>query len=183
MSQTQDIKQGRIILLSGPIGAGKTTVARELVSQAVQPTIYIEGDVFWSFIKKPADDGVSGKRFRMIMRSMTLAARPFASEGYDVIVDFSFPPKFLEYAKKALKESPLYFVVLMPSEAICAERAAKRSEGVFSDYTEAQKLFSLFDPSSPSVFNNETTSPSDTASKIHAMLSEGIFKVSLQDTV
>jgi hypothetical protein len=31
-----------IVLLSGPIGAGKTTVARELVAGASGPTVYIE---------------------------------------------------------------------------------------------------------------------------------------------
>ena len=41
-----------IILLSGTVGAGKSTVAKELVKLIDNPVINIEGDVFWKFIAK-----------------------------------------------------------------------------------------------------------------------------------
>jgi adenylate kinase family enzyme len=41
-----------IVLLSGPVGAGKTTIARGLVAISPSPIAYIEGDKFWSFIAK-----------------------------------------------------------------------------------------------------------------------------------
>ena len=41
-----------ITILSGPVGAGKTTVARELVALLPAPVSYIEGDTFWSFVEK-----------------------------------------------------------------------------------------------------------------------------------
>ncbi len=44
-----------VVMLSGPIGAGKTTVARELVDIWPGPLAYIEGDRFWSFLVKPAE--------------------------------------------------------------------------------------------------------------------------------
>ncbi len=41
-----------IVLLSGPVGAGKTTLAKEMIKSAVDPMVYIEGDKFWFFIVK-----------------------------------------------------------------------------------------------------------------------------------
>jgi chloramphenicol 3-O-phosphotransferase len=37
-----------IIFLSGPIGAGKTAVAKALLPLLPAPLSYIEGDTFWS---------------------------------------------------------------------------------------------------------------------------------------
>ena len=42
-----------VVMLSGPVGAGKTTVARELVAISPAPLCYIEGDTFWSLFTKP----------------------------------------------------------------------------------------------------------------------------------
>jgi cytidylate kinase len=45
-----------IILLSGPIGAGKTTVARELIASSPASVAYVEGETFWRFIAKKCED-------------------------------------------------------------------------------------------------------------------------------
>jgi uridine kinase len=41
-----------VIFLSGPIGAGKTAVTQELLRLLPAPLSYIEGDTFWSFMRK-----------------------------------------------------------------------------------------------------------------------------------
>ena len=117
-----------VVMLSGPVGAGKTTVARELVALSKGPQCYLEGDTFWSFFTK-MDGGERRERFRLIMRSMTAAAIPLARGGYEVLLDFSFPIEFLEAARKILKEVPLDFVVLRPSLAECENaRVSGRKE-------------------------------------------------------
>ena len=136
-----------IVILSGPVGAGKTTVARELVASSPAPLAYIEGDTFWSFIAKGAANHRLEMKFKMTMTAMTTAALPYALYGYEVILDFSIPPWFLETAQRVTKakEVPLDYVVLRPSETVCAARAAARAEGSISDYTPYRELYSLFD--------------------------------------
>jgi len=51
-----------VIFLSGPIGAGKTAVARALLPLLAAPLFYIEGDTFWSFINKRGDCGFAFRR-------------------------------------------------------------------------------------------------------------------------
>jgi len=122
-----------VILLSGPIGSGKTTVARQLIALLSPPVFYIEGDTFWSFFSK-RDAHSRREQFRFIMRSMTAAAVPLAKEGYQVVVDFSIPPEFVDTARKIVKDLPLHFVLLRPSLDVCANRAATREEGKIADY-------------------------------------------------
>ena len=121
-----------VILLSGPIGSGKTTVGRQLVTLLSPPVFYIEGDSFWSFFTK-RETHVRREQFRFMMRSMTAAGVPLAKEGYQVIVDFSIPPAFVDTARKIVKDIPLHFVLLRPSLSVCAKRADTRMEGRITD--------------------------------------------------
>ena len=81
-------------ILSGPLGAGKTAVSKELVVLWPAPLAYIEGDQFWPFLVKRAE-GDRREDFRVIMRAMTSAAGSLARTGYDVLLDFSVPPPFV----------------------------------------------------------------------------------------
>jgi hypothetical protein len=79
-----------VTILSGPIGAGKTAVSKELIALSPGPLAYIEGDQFWPFLVKRAE-GDRREDFRVIMRAMTSAAGSLARTGYDVVLDFSIP--------------------------------------------------------------------------------------------
>ncbi len=132
-----------VIMLSGPVGAGKTTVARELVSLMRGEVAYIEGDEFWSFFTKPGNLG-RRENFPILLRSITAAALPMARSGYDVVLDFSIPPDFLPIALKILKDTPLDFVALLPSLSTCEHGAANRSEGVIADYERYRSFYAMF---------------------------------------
>ena len=165
-----------VTILSGPIGAGKTTVARELLALLPAPVSYIEGDTFWSFVAK-AHSHDHREVFRLIMRSMTAAAVPFARSGYEVILDFSIPPRFLETARKILKEAPLNYIVLRPSLAVCEVRAATRAEGRISDYASLREFYALFDGPSSSIVCDDEADASTLARRIWEGLREGKFVV------
>lgn len=167
-----------ILILSGPVGSGKTTVARELVRQMTGDVVHIEGDVFWSFYAQGAT-GPTHRRFRTIMSAMTAAAIPFATGGSQVILDFSIPPWFLDTARKiaGMRDVPLDFVVLRPSERICADRAKARAEGSIADYSPYSELYREFDQVARHLVCDDTMSAAESAAAIVRGVADGQFRL------
>ena len=167
---------GKVIILSGPVGAGKSTVARELVALMPGSVACIEGDKFWSFIEK-SETPDRRENGAMIMRSMTAAAIPFVRCGFDVVLDFTVPPEFLATARKILKDLPLEYVILRPSEAVCAARAAGRQEGTITDYSKYSDFYALFAGADQYQVNDDKADVAALAAKIFAGLKNRRFWV------
>jgi chloramphenicol 3-O-phosphotransferase len=174
--QTQ-CAMGSVLIVSGPVGAGKTTVCRELIASASGPTAYIEGDWFWTYIVKPAAQQSPPERFRMIMRAMLAAARHYARDGYGAIVDFSIPPWYLDAVRALLKGCDCSYVVLRPSEAICASRAAARSEGTIPAYEPYRELYRAFAGFERNTIANDDSDPALVAASIWEGLRAGAFRI------
>ncbi len=165
-----------VVMLSGPIGAGKTTVAKELVAMSPAPLCYIEGDAWWSLFAKP-DTRPQRERFRLLMRSVTASAVPLARGGYEVLLDFSFPLDFLETARKILKEIPLDFVILRPGIAACERRAAARPEGKIADYSAYRDFYAMFEGLPKHEICDDEADAVAIARRIRTGLDQGIFRL------
>jgi hypothetical protein len=167
-----------IILLAGPVGASKTTVAQALVAATPGPIAYIEGDTFWSFIPKSAGTG-RHRNFRTIMTAMVAAAVPYAVADHEVVLDFSIPPWFLPTARKVVqvRDVPLDYVVLRPSEAVCATRAAARKAGRISDHTSYLDLYADFDVADPYILQDDESAAPVIAARICDGLIAGRFRL------
>jgi chloramphenicol 3-O-phosphotransferase len=164
-----------VTILSGPIGAGKTAVSKELISLWSGPLGYIEGDQFWPFLVKRAE-GDRREDFRVIMRAMTLAAGSLARTGYDVLLDFSIPPHFISAAQKILRDAPLHYIVLRPPIEVCAARARDRAEGKITKYDRG--FYALFAADARHMVEPDNgESPKAIAEIFYAGLKEGSFRV------
>jgi adenylate kinase family enzyme len=167
-----------IVLLSGPVGAGKSTVAKELLALTSHPIAYIEGDAFWSFFARSGEMHGPARNFKVIMTSMIAAALPYARAEYETIVDFSVPPWFLETAQKVIKERvPLDYVILRPSESVCAARAASRAEGAITDYSRYRELYSDFEVDERYTLEDVGEGASVIAGRVREGLDAGKFRV------
>jgi cytidylate kinase len=177
-----------ILLISGPPGAGKSTVAKHLASSSETPIAYIEGDTFWRFIAKSRDAATKGEtrmqNGRIVVQAMVASALRFARGGYDTILDFTIGPWMLKPILPKLGETPLDFVVLCPSEAVCARRAAARAEGAMPDYAPYRELHGAFGKLGPferHAIRSDTADAAELAAQIRAGLMTGAYRVEAKE--
>lgn len=170
---------GSIVMLSGPVGAGKSAIAVELAALSRGPTVRIEGDAFWFFIVRSGPGHSRAKGFGMVMRAMTAAAAQYARDGYEVILDFSIPPWAAARVKAfaARAEAPLHYVVVRPSLAICEARAAARAEGRIADYGPYRELYGDFDACPTDILSDDDADAATMAAQIRAGVDAGAFRL------
>lgn len=107
---------------------------------------------------------------------MTAAAVPFARSGFQVLIDFSIPPAFIDTARKILKEVPFDFVLLRPSLEVCAQRAASRLDGAIRDCVFLKNFYPRFEGDTIEPICNDDANPESLARRIADGLNQGRFR-------
>lgn len=141
---------GRIILLTGPPGAGKTTVAPLLCANAPGPlAVHLETDSFYRSIRKgwlAPWTPESHDQNQVMAAAMLRTAVTYAQGGYEVITDGIITDWVKQVFVNGAREAgvALDFIVLIPDQPIAAERGRTRTADPIPDYSPHVKLYSQF---------------------------------------
>jgi cytidylate kinase len=135
-----------LLVVTGPPGAGKSTVARALAGRVGPSSVLVAGDAFFAFLANGAVDPwrpESHVQNTVVTEAAAQAAGRFAGD-YDTVYDGVLGPWFLATFAAAAGLDALDYVILSPSADTCVARIRSRAGHTFSDESAARHLHEQF---------------------------------------
>ncbi|MFA5884683.1 MAG: AAA family ATPase [Acidimicrobiia bacterium] len=161
---------GALLVITGPPGAGKSTVAR-LVAARFEPSVLVEGDAFFAFLDQGAVPPwlpESHAQNTVVTEAAGAAAGRFA-DVYTTVYDGIVGPWFLDTFLAASGLAEVHYVVLLPAVETCLARVAARTGHGFRDQAAARKMhheFTSFEVAARHVCVDDSGSPEATAAEV-----------------
>ncbi|QKT11369.1 AAA family ATPase [Rhodococcus sp. W8901] len=123
---------GRVIILTGPPGAGKSTLAAK-VARSYSKGVHLHTDDFWHYIVTgaiPPYDPASDAQNQTVMDVIAGAAYTYALGGFTTVIDGIVGPWMLGNFRTHAAQHPdlaVHYVVLRPQRDITLKRAQART--------------------------------------------------------
>jgi predicted kinase len=179
---------GRILIVSGPPGAGKSTISRRLADEAPGAlAVHLHTDDFYTYVRKgfvrPWTPQAQAQNIT-IMNALAVSAAAFAQGGYEVLVDGIVGPWFFDPWLAAAREgrTDLRYICLLPDEATTLARGTARSgAGAMTDPAvigEMWAQFRRFPSPTANLVDSTGQELGETVALIQAGLAKGRFTLS-----
>jgi cytidylate kinase len=171
---------GELIVVTGPPGAGKSSVSEELVKRR-KPSALVPGDGFFAMIKQgyilpwlPR-----ARRQNTVIIEAAAAAAGRLCDICFVVYDGVVGPWYLPAFARSARSADLHYVVLLPPLEICLERVRTRVDHGFSDLSITQDMYEQFsnaDVDARHVITESHGQPARLAEHIDQELNDGTFR-------
>ena len=148
---------GQVIVLTGPPGAGKSTVAR-LLADRLTPSVHLHSDDFWGYIKQGRLAPYlpeAHQQNQVVLKVLVSSAFGYADGGYQVICDGIVGPWFIDLFRSRTSEIageralPLSYIILRPDQHTTLERAQSRPDDALTDPEPIRSLHDQFSDLGP----------------------------------
>jgi chloramphenicol 3-O-phosphotransferase len=164
-----------IYLITGPMAAGKSTVAR-LLAVRFERGVYLEGDAFRRSIVSgreemtPDPSPEALEQLRLRYKLAAAAADGYFEAGFSVALEDVVAGPILTEYHRMIRSRPCHIVVLLPSLEAVAAREELREEKGYSEWT-VEQLYDEFVSGTPRLglwLDTTNLTPEETVEQILA---------------
>lgn len=135
-----------LIVVAGPPGAGKTTVARILADGYARSALVV-GDEFFAFVRQGYIDpwlDEANQQNDVVIQAAAAATGRLVTGGYQVVYDGVIGPWFSPVFLAATGLTQMHYAVLLPSLDCCLARVRSRTGHGFTDLAAAKQVHRMF---------------------------------------
>jgi hypothetical protein len=136
----------QLLVITGPPGAGKSTVARLLAARH-DPSVLVKGDAFFGFLARGAIEPwriESRTQNDVVTTASAAAAGRFAANGYATFFDGMVGPWYLPTFLRGCGLAAIDYVVLLPSADRCVAGVRAPRDHDFADEAVTRHMHGQF---------------------------------------
>ena len=136
----------RLLVVTGPPGAGKSTVAARLADR-FERSVLVRGDDFFGFVRRGYIDPwlpESHEQNAVVTEASAAATARYVAGGFDTVFDGVVGPWFLPTFAALTGLPELDYVMLLPPVETCVTRVATRAGHGFTREPATRKMHAEF---------------------------------------